>query len=120
MQSNPDKKKTNFAWYDAEMDFIYLYALLILIFIHQLWGERSFCFVAAGYLWSCWWSVSKTDHALCSLCGLLLKPKLMLFYYFFWVYSQIGLLVFLLSLDLVPSREKPTLWQRYCRYYSQL
>lgn len=33
-------------------------------------------------LCSCWWSVSETDHALCSFCALLQKPKLMLF--LFW------------------------------------
>lgn len=40
-----------------------------------------FYFVAAGDVCSCW-SVSETDHALCSFCALLQKPKLMLF--LFW------------------------------------
>ena len=51
-------------------------------FDSSLFCARSFYFVAAGDLCSCWWSVSETDHDLCSFCAPLQKPKLMLF--LFW------------------------------------
>jgi len=51
----------------------------------------------------CWWSENETNHALCRfLCPLAqAKTDVMLFL----VYFQIGLLVFLLSLDLVSRLE---------------
>lgn len=95
--------KKNVTWCDTdvEMELIYLYTILILICLLVLCGKWSFYFVAAGDLCNCWWSVSETNHALCSFCALLQKPKMMSF--LFLVYYQIGLLVFLLSLDLISS-----------------
>lgn len=81
-------------------------------------SDSSLCVCVFWGCWSCWWSVSETHHDLCSFCALLQQPKLMLF--LFWVYSQIGLLVFLLSLDPCAVSRVATVRQHCCRYYCQL
>lgn len=74
-------RRTNVDWYDRNgINLIYMPYWFDHLF--PLCGECSFYCVAAGDLCSHVWSLSETDHDLCSLCALLQKSKLMLF--LFW------------------------------------